>query len=332
MVGIGSVVAQREFGAGVTVDIVLPTYNGERFLREFLESVQRQVHDAWRLWIADDGSGDGTVAIAREFARLDGRIQVLDTDGARRGAAAAFASLLDRIPSDTRYLMFADQDDVWLPQKIQRTLTAMLQEEERQPDARVLVHTDMSVVDAALELIDRSFWHYAALAPEPPRLRRYAVENVVTGAATMINRALLEHGRPVPAGAMMHDWWYACVAVAFGRAVAIHEPTMLYRQHGANAIGANRRWRGELSDLPAMVQRAVRNSRILRELITRKCGQAGVFLQRFSDALGTEDRVFLRDMAAIPSRRGLRRKIEIARLLLSRQHSVLRNIGFLLRA
>ncbi len=324
--------AQRESGGGVTVDIVLPTYNGERFLLEFLESVQRQLHGAWRLWIADDGSVDGTLAIAREFARVDERIHLLDSDGTRRGAAAAFVSLLDRVPSDTRYLMFADQDDVWLPEKIQRTLRAMLEVEEGRFDALVLVHTDMSVVDAALHLMDKSFWHYAALAPEPPRLRRYAVENVVTGAATMINRALLEHGKPVPAEAMMHDWWYACVAAAFGRVVAIHEPTMLYRQHGSNAIGANRRWRGEMSQLPALVRRAVRTRRILREQVARMCGQAGAFLHRYSDALEMEDREFLRDMAAIPTHRGMRRKIEIARLVLSREHSVLRNLGFLLRA
>ncbi len=319
-------------GGGTVVDIVLPTYNGERFLRELLDSVRRQRHAAWRLWIADDGSVDGTVAIVREFARVDSRIHLLDSDGVRRGAAAAFVSLLDRVPADTRYLMFADQDDVWLPEKIERTLAAMLAEEQGRPDARVLVHTDMSVVDATLRLMDASFWHYAALVPEPQSLRRYAVENVVTGAATMLNRALLEHGKPVPAEAMMHDWWYACVAAAFGRVVAIHEPTMLYRQHDANAIGAHRRWRGHLADLPAMVRRAVRNRMKLRELIARRCGQAGALLHRYSDALELEDRRFLRDMAAIPTHRGLRRKFEIARLILSREHSALRNLGVLLRA
>ena len=130
----------------------------------------------------------------------------------------------------------------------------------------------------------------------------------------------------------MHDWWYACVAAAFGRVVALPEPTMLYRQHGANAIGANRRWRGEVSELAYMVRRAVRNRRILREQVTRKCNQAGAFLLRYSDALEREDRQFLREVAAIPTHRGLRRKYEIARLLLSREHSTLRNFGFLLRA
>jgi glycosyltransferase involved in cell wall biosynthesis len=315
-----------------TVDIVMPTYNGERFLPEFLESLQGQLHRAWRLWITDDGSVDGTVAIAREYARADERIRVLDADGTRRGAAAAFASVMDRVPSDTRYLMFADQDDVWLPAKIQRTLEAMLEAEQGRPDALVLVHTDMAVVDASLQVMDKSFWHYAALVPDPPRLRRYVVENVVTGAATMINRALLAHGQPVPADAMMHDWWYACVAAAFGRIVAIHEPTMLYRQHGANAIGANRRWRGELSRLPGLVRRAVRTRKVLREQVARLCAQGGAFLQRYSEALPTDDQEFLRDLAAIPNLRGMHRKREIARLLLTREHSVLSNLGFLLRA
>ena len=324
--------ARCESGDDMVVDIVLPTYNGAFFLREFLESVQRQSHEAWRLWITDDGSVDGTLAIVRAFVAADARIHFLDSDGARRGASAAFVALLDRVPSDTRYLMFADQDDVWLPGKIRRTLDAMLDAEQGMFDAVVLVHSDMTVVGADLHVMDESFWHYAALVPDPPRLRRYVVENVVTGAATMINRALLEHGKPVPAGAMMHDWWYACVAAAFGRIVAIPEPTMLYRQHGSNVIGAKRRWRGEVTRLPALVVRAVRTRRVLREQVTRLCGQAGEFLIRYSEALEIKDREFLRDVAAIPAQRGLHRKIEIARLLLSREHSVLSNLGFLLRA
>ena len=102
----------------------------------------------------------------------------------------------------------------------------------------VLAHTDLVVVDENLHTIAPSFWSYSNLNPYcGSRLNRLLIQNVVTGSATMINRALARLASPIPQGAVLHDWWLALVASALGRIEAIPEKTVLYRQHGRNCAG-----------------------------------------------------------------------------------------------
>src|SRR5262249_32908470 len=132
------------------VEIACAMFNGARFVRDFLRSIEGQSHADWRLWIRDDGSSDGTVEVVRELCTRDRRVKLLSVADANDGlgAARSFAWLLERLPDDAGHVMFADQDDVWRPDKIERTLAAMRAAEtdfgERVP---LLVHTDLTVTD-----------------------------------------------------------------------------------------------------------------------------------------------------------------------------------------
>jgi hypothetical protein len=301
-------------------------------LEDFVLSVQVQTHGDWHLWIRDDASSDASREIALALAARDARIQVLPTDGARIGAAASFGWLLDHLPADAEAIMFADQDDVWLPEKIEHTLVAMEVVERRRPGP-VLIHTDLIVVDAVLREIDPSFWHYAMIDPEPVSLRRLIVQNVATGATVMVNRALRERAGRLPPDAAMHDWWFACVAAAFGRMLAMRPPTVLYRQHGANSIGARRpvdalAWR----DVAGAVPHAFRRAPQVRAHIGAAARQARAFLDRYHDDLPETDRRFLAAYARIPERGFFRRKLDVFNLQLQPEHGLLRNAGILLRA
>lgn len=313
------------------VDIITPTFNGERYVAAFVASVRAQSHVAWRLWVRDDGSTDSTCDIVRRLADADPRIVLLESGGERLGPAAGFDWLLTRVPADSQYLMCADQDDVWLPAKIAVTLSAMRAAEKAAPGP-VLVHTDLVVVDDALRVIDHSFWHFSGVDPEPVSLRRIMVQNVATGATVMLNRPLRELVGRLPSGAVYHDWWYACVAVTFGRIVAVREPTMLYRQHDANVVGAARAARPRWYELPARVGQALMQTAHLHSEIERTTRQASAFLQRFESRLGERDLRFLRAYTRLQEHGLFRRKIEIARLRLRREHGFWRNIGILLRA
>ncbi len=313
------------------VDVIAASYQGARYIAEFLSSMQAQTHGGWRLWLRDDGSTDGTVEIVQAFAAADARIRILPCDGPRLGAARSFAWLLARVPSDSEYVMCADQDDVWLPGKIERTLDAMLDAESHAPGP-VLVHTDLVVVDESLRVIDPSFWRFSHVAPEPALLRRLVVQNVATGATVMLNRSLRELVGDVPDGAFYHDWWFACVAAAFGRIVALHEATVLYRQHGANVVGARRGGRHELRALPAAARRALEETALLRAHLARTTRQAAAFLERYESRLTEPDRRFLAAFARLPEHSFLRRKYEVIRLRLRREHGFWRNLGVLLRA
>ncbi len=222
------------------VDVLLATHNGADFLEAQLRSLLEQTYPVVRVLVRDDASTDATPALLADWAaRRPGKIEILD-GGPRLGACGNFAALLQRAEAD--YVMFCDQDDVWLPGKIARTLDKMRQTERQAgPDQPLLVHTDLAVVDESLCGLGDSYWSYQHLdVRRGATLNRLLIENVATGCASMLNRALVRKAAPIPAEAVLHDWWIALAAAAFGRIERLDEPTVLYRQHGCNQIGAVR--------------------------------------------------------------------------------------------
>lgn len=314
------------------IHIVCSVFNGATYLTPFVQSVQAQTVGNWMLWVRDDGSHDGSVLLLQQLAANDERIHLLEVPGNNLGVVRSFNRVLQQVPADARYIMFADQDDVWLPQKIEYTLSAMMLGEQHS-GGPLLVHTDMQVVNQQLEPIAESFWEFARLNPEATSLQRLLARNVVTGATVMINRALRERIGEIPAGAAMHDWWIACVASAFGSVIAVTTPTMQYRQHRSNTIGARRPGStASVSELPGAAVRAVGQTGRVRKDIDAAARQAGVFLSRFGGALGETDRTFVAAYAGILDHTFLRRKLDILRLHLQREDGWLKNAGLLLRA
>jgi glycosyltransferase involved in cell wall biosynthesis len=192
--------------------------------------------------IRDDGSTDGTLAIVRRFARSrPDQIALLKDSSPRLGVCQSFSRLVEH--SDADYMVLCDQDDLWLPGRIAKSLARIhAAESEHGASTPVLAHSDLTVVDENLKTIAPSFWRYSRLRPELGQgLNRLLVQNVVTGCATTINRALARLASPIPAAAApMHDWWLALVAAALGRIETAPDATVLYRQHTRNCLGATR--------------------------------------------------------------------------------------------
>lgn len=227
--------AKQDVNTGV--EILLSTYNGGAYLKDLLESILSQSFGDWRLTVRDDGSTDDTVSILKSYARAHpGRITLVNGSRKRLGPCQSFAQLLTR--SKAGYIMFCDQDDVWLPEKIELTLRAMKGLEERYEGFPLLVHTDMKVVDRELNVIAGSFWKYQHINPNLKGFNNLLVFNNVTGCTMMMNGKLRDLALPVPKAAILHDWWIAIIASAFGRTEYIKTPTILYRQHGKNEAGA----------------------------------------------------------------------------------------------
>lgn len=315
------------------IDIICSVLNGERFLPEFLDSLAQQTHRDWRLWLRDDGSDDRTVEIFQAAAAADDRIHILHVGGPRLGVARTFGWVLERVPRHAAHIMAADADDVWLPEKIEHTLAAMLRAESEWGSATpILVHTDLVVVDERLREIHPSFWEYTALEPERDTLRRLVLRNPATGPTIMLNAALRERIGETPAEARHHDWWYAIVAAAVGKIVALPEATVLYRQHGANDVGAKRPGSTRLTALPGAALDAFARREELRAWIARTAAQARVVLERFGSELSEDDRAFLRDYIAIPDKPSLIRKLDLLRLNALPGTTRVRRLGALLRA
>lgn len=219
------------------VEILLATYNGEKYLNEQLESLKRQTYENWRIIARDDGSTDGTLKILQDFKKNNpGRIEIHVNEGVQHGPMNNFCKLMAL--STANYVAFCDQDDVWIPTKLEKTLNRMKQIECSFGVLPILVHTDLMIVDRNLNIMFRSMIRTQKLNYSSTKtIKQLIVQNCVTGCTMMANRSLIQICGTIPKGAIMHDWWLAIVACAFGKLEFLDESTVYYRQHGSNAVG-----------------------------------------------------------------------------------------------
>jgi rhamnosyltransferase len=227
---------------GVRIVILLGTYNGARFVREQIESIQSQTVGNWTLLIRDDASDDGTADLIAGLAHDDAaRIRVADNGHGRLGIVGNFGELIRLAQVDgADYVLLSDQDDVWKPSKIHEQLAVLCKmEESHGKNTPILVYSDLEVVDDQLRRIHPSFMSYQGLNHESrDPLRVLLTQNFVTGCATAMNRALLKLAVPVPPNVIMHDWWLALCAAACGHLAYLPQSLVRYRQHAANQLGA----------------------------------------------------------------------------------------------
>lgn len=210
----------------------MATYNGEKFLAQQIESIQKQTFKEWNLLIRDDGSSDKTCDIIRNFTAKDSRIRFInENEHHNLGVIKSFFTLVNYEVAD--FYFFSDQDDVWLPEKLSVSLEAA---KHKASDVPLLVYTDLKVVNQELNILQdsmiRAQSHHAntTLLPE-------LTENTVTGGTMMINHALAEKWF-TPNDILMHDWFLALLAASLGEIIYLDLPTQLYRQHDNNVLGA----------------------------------------------------------------------------------------------
>ena len=221
--------------------ILLATYNGEEYLKEQIDSLLRQTHIDWILWVHDDNSKDNTVNIINEYMlEYPMKIKFLEDEISTGGAKENFMYLLNNIDKNYDYIMFCDQDDIWLENKIEFTLSKMKEVESSNPSYPVLIHTDLKVVDANLSTISDSFFIYQKVKPEWSKdFDMSLVQNSTTGCTMMINKKAKEISIPIGINAIMHDWWILLRVLQNNGVVEfIEDSTMLYRQHSLNDVGA----------------------------------------------------------------------------------------------
>jgi len=224
------------------VFILLSCYNGARFLAEQIESIRRQTFTDWTLLVRDDGSSDGTLGILESEAAADARIAFLRDGRGNLGPAQSFGALMQAaVEAGAGYAAFADQDDVWEPDKLEHQFEVLAGREAEVGSAGpLLVYSDLAVVDEELRPIHASFLASQGLgAGGDTSLATLLTQNPVAGCATMVNRALLQVALPLP-DIVMHDWWLALCAAALGEIHFRPRATVLYRQHGRNVAGS--RW------------------------------------------------------------------------------------------
>ncbi len=298
--------------------ILLSTYNGGEFLQEQLDSLFQQSYTNFVLVIRDDGSTDNTPEILqRNQAEHPDQVHVLSADHetSNLGASASFSYLVDYVLNhkselglEHAYMFFCDQDDVWFEQKIAKEFQCMQQAEARLggSDKPVLVHSDLRVVDENKALIAESFVRYQGLEVQRNGFCNIAISNLVTGCTALINEALARRALPVPAPAIMHDWWMAMVATAFGELHFIDEALVHYRQHGRNTIGAKEHQKAEIGS-GSLLRRLL--SFEINEHLLEVGRQAAAFSERYQQELSTHDRKGLNLASRMATGSGIMQRI-----------------------
>lgn len=260
-----------------SIAILLATYNGENYIKEQIESILAQTLKDWKLYIHDDGSKDKTMEVVELYAKQYPD-QIVVVDGAPTGGAKSnFFYLFHQV--EAPFYMCCDQDDAWLPEKIEitkREMDNLIRDDEDKP---ALVFTELCVVDGNLEVIAENMRDYQGLDCKNVRLNRALIQNVVTGCTMMVNRRLRDEMVKINAyeDVLMHDWWATLIAVRFGKVAFVETPTILYRQHGNNGVGAS-----NANSLVYQMKRMLQGEEIKQSLVnTRK--QAKVFADLYKE-------------------------------------------------
>lgn len=221
------------------VAILMCTFNGERFLKEQLDSFITQTHQDWTLWVSDDGSTDQTLEILRTTQAEWGADRLKIVEGPRKGFARNFLSLACRAEIEAEYFAFSDQDDIWLPCKLIRALEMLAKQVQEQPhqNTALLYGSRTSLIDETGNSIGIS-----NLIPKALSFSNALVQNVAGGNTMVFNHILVKTLRDAGAelDIVSHDWWLYIVATATGGKVLFdREPHILYRQHKGNLVGSN---------------------------------------------------------------------------------------------
>lgn len=219
------------------IDVLLATYNGEKYLKEQIDSILEQTYKNIRLIISDDCSKDRTPEILKEYQQKDDRIE-LHIQKSNLGVVKNIEFLLKQVKSP--YYMLADQDDYWLPEKVEKSLEKLKKENVD------LVFGDLEVVDKDLKTMYSSFNDYMLLTRKINKyIDSYKVNylyNCVTGCTVLAKKETIEKILPLPTNSkrLIHDHWIGLMVALNGKLVYMPEKYIKYRQHGNNEVGTEK--------------------------------------------------------------------------------------------
>lgn len=226
------------------VSILLASYNGEKYLREQIDSLLNQTYQDFYLYISDDMSSDNTVSIIKEYvANYPQKIFFLKKEKPSGCAQGNFFYLLNNVQSDL--YLFCDQDDVWTNDHVEIFVKKYVSLPEKEKNIPILIHSDLTVVDSKLKIMHKSFFNRLGL-PKEPLKRFYYQKNNVTGCVMAINEQLKKialHDYNLLISNLnnikMHDHFFGLVSVIFGKKYFIDKSTNFYRQHENNVCGVD---------------------------------------------------------------------------------------------
>ncbi|MFA5216266.1 glycosyltransferase family 2 protein [Sulfuricurvum sp.] len=213
------------------ISVCIATYNGEKYIKEQLDSILLQLNDNDEVIISDDSSNDNTIEIIKDYN--DSRIKIYEKQKFR-SPIFTFENSLKYSTGD--YIFLSDQDDLWMPNKV-NTIKKYLKSYD-------LVFSDANIIDSNRKVLHESFYH---LNGSKQGLIKNIIKNSYLGCTMAFNRKILEKSLPFPKDLPMHDWWIGLIGEMYGRTYFIDEKLISYRRHGNNASPAGEKSQYSLS-------------------------------------------------------------------------------------
>ena len=219
------------------IDVLMATYNGEKYIKDQLDSILNQSYKNFRLLISDDGSTDSTVKILNEYSSKDNRIKLF-IQKENLGVIKNFEFLMNQVENE--YFMFSDQDDIWDEQKIEKSLNKI---KETNSD---LVYCNLEVVDENMQTLSESYWKLKGFEHKVEKYNNFEslyLNNYITGSTMLVKKEMLNKILPLihDSKYILHDYWIALVVSKNGKISYIKEQLVKYRQHKNNEVGSRKK-------------------------------------------------------------------------------------------
>lgn len=204
------------------ISVCIATYNGEKYIKNQLDSILVQLHENDEIIISDDSSTDKTIEIIKSFN--DKRI-VLYENQKFKSPIFNFENSLMYASGD--YIFLSDQDDIWLPNKVKTMKKFLLNYD--------LVLSDADIIDSNGNILKKSFYQ---MNGSKKGLVKNIIKNSYLGCTMAFKKKILQKSLPFPRDISMHDWWIGLIAELYGTTYFIDEKLIHYRRHGHNASPA----------------------------------------------------------------------------------------------
>ncbi|MFE8047703.1 glycosyltransferase family 2 protein [Brenneria goodwinii] len=276
------------------IDVLLATYNGGEYIEEQINSVllnfdRLKFYDC-NLIISDDCSSDNTVDLINFFCKKDARVIFTNNDK-KGGVRENFEFLISITSAD--YVFFCDQDDFWLPRKMEVFINKFLEIGEN-GNKPILIHSDLCVSDKYLSPVDSSMFRYQNIN-KSPTFPEIIASNSVTGCVMACNKRLIELAKMGNIrNAIMHDWYMAMIAMALGHLYFIDRSLILYRQHGNNQVGAKSFGLKELF----IIKNIIKKYEKAKFSVTATRNQACLFLNDYMGLLNDDKKTLLKTFSS----------------------------------
>lgn len=271
------------------VAVLLSTYNGEKYVEQQIDSIMQQDYNDIELYIRDDNSRDSTREILQKLDNNSDSIHFINKSNITNlGVTGSFFNLLMNVDAD--YYMFCDQDDVWMENKVSKTLDRMLHVEK--PTIPTLVHTNLLLVNNDLKVIGDHIW---GTHPSVD-IRDLIFTNNAAGCTMMINNVMKEEIKKdldLVSDMFMHDWWIVLIASGFGINEFMEDSTMYYRQHQGNVVGGMDGVTARIHRISQIKVEVKRSSKILKQI--------NAFYSRHKDDLSLKDAEYLKQYTKVVS-------------------------------